>query len=105
MLAQGARDGQSAAPAGGGKAPVQIRGYNTAYRGLYLRVPSMNDPLCRKALQYIEVFDGVTDLYLYALDEKKLVRAPARYRVAVNYALVAALKRLLGEENVALKEA
>ena len=105
MLAQGAREGQSAAPAGGGKAPVQIRGYNTAYRGLYLRVPSMNDPLCRKALQYIEVFDGVTDLYLYALDEKKLVRAPARYRVAVNYALVAALKRLLGEENVALKEA
>ena len=105
MLAQGARDGQSAAPAGGGKAPVQIRGYNTAYRGLYLRVPSMNDPLCRKALQYVEVFDGVTDLYLYALDEKKLVRAPARYRVAVNYALVAALKRLLGEENVALKEA
>ena len=105
MLAQGARDGQSAAPAGGGKAPVQIRGYNTAYRGLYLRVPSMNDPLCRKALQYIEVFDGVTDLYLYVLDEKKLVRAPARYRVAVNYALVAALKRLLGEENVALKEA
>ena len=105
MLAQGAREGQSAAPAGGGKAPVQIRGYNTAYRGLYLRVPSMNDPLCRKALQYVEVFDGVTDLYLYALDEKKLVRAPARYRVAVNYALVAALKRLLGEENVALKEA
>ena len=105
MLAQGARDGQSAAPAGGGKAPVQIRGYNTAYRVLYLRVPSMNDPLCRKALQYVEVFDGVTDLYLYALDEKKLVRAPARYRVAVNYALVAALKRLLGEENVALKEA
>lgn len=105
MLAQGARDGQSAAPAGGGKAPVQIRGYNTAYRGLYLRVPSMNDPLCRKALQYVEVFDGVTDLYLYALDEKKLVRAPARYRVAVNYALVAALKRLLGEKNVALKEA
>lgn len=105
MLAQGARDGQSAAPAGGGKAPVQIRGYNTAYRGLYLRVPSMNDPLCHKALQYVEVFDGVTDLYLYALDEKKLVRAPARYRVAVNYALVAALKRLLGEENVALKEA
>ena len=105
MLAQGARDGQSAAPAGGGKAPVQIRGYNTAYRGLSLRVPAMTDPLCRKALQYVEVFDGVTDLYLYALDEKKLVRAPARYRVAVNYALVAALKRLLGEENVALKEA
>ncbi len=86
------------------KPAVQIRGYNAAYRGLYLRVPSMRDPLCTKALQYVEIFDGTTDLYLYACDEKKLVRAPARYRVAVNYALVAALKRLLGEENVALRE-
>lgn len=106
MLAQGARGGAGAPGAGGagGGPGVQIRGYNTAYRGLYLRVPSMDDPLCKKALQYIEVFDGVTDLYLYALDRQKLVRAPAKYRVAVNYELVAALKRLLGEGNVALKE-
>ena len=106
MLAQGARGGAGAPGAGGagGGPGVQIRGYNTAYRGLYLRVPSMDDPLCKKALQYIEVFDGVTDLYLYALDRQKLVRAPAKYRVAVNYELVAALKRLLGEDNVALKE-
>ena len=83
---------------------VQIKGYNTAYRGLYLRVPSLEHPLCGKALQYVEVFDGITDLYLYSLAEKKLVRAPAKYRVAVNYELVSALKKLLGEENVALKE-
>ena len=83
---------------------VQIKGYNTAYRGLYLRVPSLDHPLCKKALQYVEVFDGITDLYLYSLSERKLVRAPAKYRVAVNYELVAALKRLLGDGNVALKE-
>ena len=83
---------------------VQIKGYNTAYRGLYLRVPSMQHPLCRKALQYVEIFDGNTDLYLYSMEDRKLVRAPARYRVAVNYELVAALKRLLGDGNVALKE-
>ena len=40
---------------------VQIKGYNTAYKGLYLRVPNAEDPLCKKAMQYIEIFDGVTD--------------------------------------------
>ena len=95
---------QQPAPRREERPQVQIKGYNTAYRGLYLRVPSLEHPLCRKALQYVEVFDGITDLYLYSLSEKKLVRAPAKYRVAVNYELIAALKRLLGEENVALKE-
>lgn len=101
MLAQGKRGGQN--PAGSGRS-VQIKGYNTAYRGLYLRVPAMEHPLCKKALQYIEIFDGATDLYLFCTEKNKLVRAPAKYRVAVNYELIAALKRLLGEENVALKE-
>ncbi|MBP3705018.1 MAG: DNA polymerase III subunit alpha, partial [Clostridia bacterium] len=91
-------------PARAERPQVQIKGYNTAYRGLYLRVPSLDDPLCKKALQYVEIFDGITDVYLYSLSEKKLVRAPAKYRVAVNYELVAALKRLLGEGNVALKD-
>ena len=108
MLAQSARE--SGEPGTRQEAPgvtrpqVQIRGYNTAYRGLYLRVPDLEHPLCRKALQYVEIFDGSTDLYLYSLRDKKLVRAPAKYRVAVNYELVAALKRLLGDGNVALKE-
>lgn len=111
MLAQGGRTADSQKRKSNmPKAPraeqpqVQIKGYNTAYRGLYLRVPSLDHPLCKKALQYVEVFDGITDLYLYSLSERKLVRAPAKYRVAVNYELVAALKRLLGDGNVALKE-
>lgn len=61
-------------------------------------------PARKKAMQYIEVFDGVTDLYLYYTDTKKLVPRARRYRVAVNYELVSALKKLLGEGNVALKE-
>ena len=96
---------ESVTPPRGEERPgVQIKGYNTAYKGLYLRVPNAEDPLCKKAMQYIEIFDGVTDLYLYYTDTKKLVRAPARYRVAVNYELVSALRKLLGEGNVALKE-
>ena len=77
--------------AGGGPG-VQIRGYNTAYRGLYLRVPSMDDPLCKKGAAIYRGFRRCDNLYLYALDRQKLVRAPAKYRVAVNYELVAALK-------------
>ena len=96
---------ESVTPPRGEERPgVQIKGYNTAYKGLYLRVPNAEDPICKKAMQYIEIFDGVTDLYLYYTDTKKLVRAPARYRVAVNYELVSALRKLLGEGNVALKE-
>ena len=61
-------------PPRGERPGVQIKGYNTAYKGLYLRVPNAEDPLCKKAMQYIEIFDGVTDLYLYYTDTKKLVR-------------------------------
>ena len=109
MLAQGGRGTgtqkkQPTVPQYSERNEVQIKGYNTAYKGLYLRLPSLEHPLCKKALQYVEVFDGITDLYLYSLSERKLVRAPAKYRVAVNYELVSALKRLLGAENVALKE-
>ena len=57
----------------------------------------------KKALQYIEVFDGSSDLYIYDLSNKKLVRAPAKYRVAINDVLIAALKKLLGSANVAAK--
>lgn len=63
-------------PRGEERPGVQIKGYNTAYKGLYLRVPNAEDPICKKAMQYIEIFDGVTDLYLYYTDTKKLVRAP-----------------------------
>ncbi len=111
MLAQGGRGTgaqertpQAPKPVRTEPRQVQIKGYNTAYKGLYLRVPSLDHPICKKALQYVEIFDGITDLYLYSLSERKLVRAPAKYRVAVNYELVSALKRLLGDENVALKE-
>ncbi len=69
--------------------------------GLYLRVPSREDPLCRKALQYTDLFEGMMPLYLYCIDTGKLVAAPPSLRVDVNPVLLRELKRLLGEENVA----
>lgn len=71
--------------------------------GLYIKVSDMECSEYKKALQYIEVFDGSSDLYIYDLSNKKLVRAPAKYRVAINDVLIAALKKLLGSANVAAK--
>ena len=69
--------------------------------GLYLRFSSKEDPRYRKALQYIAIFDGVSDLYVSFQDTGKLLRAPAKYRVDVNRPLLRALEALLGEKNVA----
>ncbi len=74
---------------------------NSVRPGLYLRLDSKEDPRYRKAMQYIAIFDGVSDLYLTFRDSGKLLRAPAKYRVDVNQPLVNALKELLGDENVA----
>lgn len=71
--------------------------------GLYIRVSSMDSPEYKKAMQYIEVFDGVTDLYIYDLSRSKLVRAPAVYRVQVNDVLLKALNDLLGDGNAVIK--
>ena len=69
--------------------------------GLYLRFSSKEDPRYRKAMQYIAIFDGVSDLYVSFQDTGKLLRAPAKYRVDVNRPLLRALEALLGEKNVA----
>ena len=70
--------------------------------GLYLKVPNREDPLCRKALQYTELFEGTLPLYLFYTDTGKLVAAPPALRVDVNPVLLRELKRLLGDGNVAL---
>ncbi len=70
--------------------------------GLYLKVPNREDLLCRKALQYTELFEGTLPLYLFYTDTGKLVAAPPALRVDVNPVLLRELKRLLGDGNVAL---
>ena len=72
--------------------------------GLYLRVEGKDSPLYQKALQYIAIFDGPVQLYVYFTDTGKLVRAPASLRVDVNPVLLRELRRLLGEDGVAVVE-
>ena len=88
---------ESAPPAAPeGKPPARA-----ARPGLYLRVPSQASPQYKKAMQYIAVFDeGLSDIYLRFADTGKLVKAPAKYRAAVNRPLLHALEKLLGEGNV-----
>ena len=70
--------------------------------GLYLRLPSKEAPQYKKAMQYLSIFDeGKADVYLSFRDSGKLVKAPAQYRTDVNDVLLGALRKLLGEENVA----
>ncbi len=72
--------------------------------GLYLKLPSKDAREYEKAMQYLAIFDeGRTDVYLLFQDSGKLMKAPARYRTDVNDVLLLALRRLLGEENVALR--
>ena len=70
--------------------------------GLYLKVQSEDDPLYRKAMKDIAVFDGATPLYIYFSREKKLMSAPASMRVSINDVLLRELRRILGDKNVAV---
>ena len=93
---QAAQNGLPAAPAKEKK--------HASRPGLYLRVEGKDSPLYRKALQYIAIFDGPVQLYVYFTDTRKLVRAPASLRVDVNPVLLRELRRLLGEDGVAVVE-
>lgn len=70
--------------------------------GLYLKFASKDSEEYRKAMQYLAIFDGLTPLYLYFKDTKKLVGAPPRWYVQLNEPLLHALQNLLGEGNVAV---
>ena len=90
----------TAAPSPDGR--PQTRQQCSSRPGLYLKVKNRSDPQYLQAMKDIAVFDGITPLYLYFCDEKKLMAAPASMRVSVNDVLLRELKRILGEANVAI---
>ena len=82
---------------------AEEEGHKKAARpGLYLKLPGEDSREYKKAMQYLAIFDGTTQLYLYFQDTKKLLRAPASMSVSVNDSLIRELVRLLGENNVAV---
>lgn len=70
--------------------------------GLYLRVQDEMDENYQRALKYISVFDGSSNLYIRFIKNGKMMKAPSRYRVDINDTLIRALRKALGNENVAV---
>ena len=72
--------------------------------GLYLRVPNMACDAFRRAERVLAVFDGNTPLYIFCTDSKKLSLAARGRWVMLNEPMLGELRRILGAENVAIKE-
>ena len=71
-------------------------------RGLYLKFSGSSDALVEKAKIITSIFEGDMPLYFYYEDEKKYHRMPRSESVEVNDTMLAELKRLLGDKNVAV---
>ena len=72
--------------------------------GLYLRVSSKGGPDYRRACLVTGIFDGPAPLYFRFRDSGKLLRAPLSMGVWPNEVMLRELRRILGEENVAMVE-
>lgn len=77
-----------------------IEGLASARR-LFARVPSFSDPLCGKARNLAELFEGDLPLYLY--DAATKTYATEAIGIARSAYAVGQLRELLGEDNVILK--
>ena len=71
-------------------------------RGLYLRFNCASDKNINKAKIITSIFEGDLPLYFYYLDEKRYEKMKSEDFVSVNKTMLDELKRLLGNENVAL---
>ncbi len=101
ICAKFSRPGQGMPGKNGGE-PAAQHG-RSGRPGLYLKLDSKEDSRYKKAMEYLAIFDeGKTDVYLFFRDSEKLLKAPARFRTELNDPLLEALKKLLGEENVAV---
>ncbi|MBQ4100167.1 MAG: DNA polymerase III subunit alpha, partial [Oscillospiraceae bacterium] len=77
---------------------------STSKPGLYIKLSSKDDERYQKALNIISIFEGKTNVYAYFEDTKKLIRAPQNLYVDLNEPMIAELKSILGDRNVAVKK-
>lgn len=73
-------------------------------RGLFLRFSSENDERIKKATVIASIFEGDMPLYYYYLDKKHYELQPRSMFVQPNKTMLGELRRLLGQENVAVIE-
>ena len=74
----------------------------SARHGLYLRLASEADPLYKRAVNLLSIFEGDEPVYIRFADTGKLVRAPRSLWIMPNDPLFGELRRVLGDENVAV---
>ncbi len=72
--------------------------------GLWLRLASRNSKEYNDVLELISIFEGATPVYFYIEDEKLRIKAPRKMWCTCTEQLLSELKKLIGNENVALKD-
>ena len=72
--------------------------------GLYLRLPCNNNMYVESAYNAVKSSPGNTPVYIRFADTGRLVKAPKEWNVTPSAALIATLKQILGDENVAVVE-
>jgi len=70
--------------------------------GLYLKFKDKDSGDVERAVNVLKVFEGDMPVYFYYMDTGKYVRTPNSYWVSVNDVMLRELKRMLGEQSVAL---
>ena len=69
---------------------------------LYLRVPSLDAPATKEALEILRFSPGDVNVLFYDQKTKRSV-APKNTKVAISEMLLGALRALLGAENVVFR--
>ncbi len=93
---------ETAAPAS--VPPPKQKQRKTDKSGLYLKLPSKDYPNIPELLKTLSEHPGNLAVYVYFEREKELTRAPGKLLADGNAILLTALKRSLGEKNVAVKQ-
>lgn len=86
------------------KAEVEIKSQSAKEpktRKLFLRLPTIECEISKKAQNLLEIFEGGTEAMFYAADTKSYSRFNGR--VEVSEFLIKELKTLLGDENVVFR--
>ena len=82
------RDAQRAAP--------------SSKAGLYLRLPAEGGKEVESAYNAVTTAPGTLPVYIRFVDSGRLVKAPQEWNVTPTAPLLQELKRVLGEDNVAV---
>ena len=82
--------------------PQTVQTQKKANRGLFLRVSSENAKDCERAVKMCSIFEGNIPVILYYQDTKQY-NFSTGFTTANNEDLINGLKKLLGEQNVVLK--